>query len=36
LKVTEESHFDYQEPCKHNSEIIENDEEAWSDKWKIN
>jgi len=32
LKVTEETYLDYQEPYKlHNSEIIEDNEEAWSE-----
>ncbi|KYN29333.1 hypothetical protein ALC57_01226 [Trachymyrmex cornetzi] len=32
LKVTEETYLNYQEPYKlHNSEIIEDDEEAWSE-----
>ena len=32
LEVTEEIYLDYQEPYKlHNSEIIEDDEEAWSE-----
>ena len=32
MKVTEETYLDYQESYKlHNSEIIEDDEEAWSE-----
>ena len=32
MEVTEEIYFDYQEPYKlHNSEIIEDDEKAWSE-----
>ena len=32
MEVTEETYFDYQESYKlHNSEIIEDDEEAWNE-----